>query len=119
MSGIDHLVCAEDPLPMVPPLGELPDPAGADWQPVRRFFPGQACQVSEMRKWLRTSLPECPATDDVLCVACELATNAVRHTRTGCGGWFEVEVIVRDHQVIRIAVADNGGHRTRELVDEP
>lgn len=114
MSSVDHVVCAEDPLPLLAPLGEQADPASR-----RRSFPGEACQVSEMRRWLRSFLPECPAKDDVLNVACELAANAVQHTRTGRGGWFGVDVIVRDHEVIRVAVADGGGPGVPRIVDEP
>ncbi len=72
-----------------------------------------------MRQWLRSFLPECPAKDDVLYVACELAANAVQYTRTGRGGWFGVEVIVHDHKAIRVAVADGGGPGTPRIVDEP
>lgn len=121
MSGIDHAVCAEDPLSLVAPLGEeadRPEP-GKDSPPSwRRSFPGEARQLSEMRQWLRSFLPECPAKDDVVYVACELATNAVQHTRTGLGGKFGVEVIVHDDQAIRVAVADGGGPGAPQVVGE-
>src|SRR5258708_28913103 len=120
MSGIDQVACAEDHLPLAAPLGGQTDLAADESPPSwRRLFPGEARQVSEMRKWLRSFLPECPAQDDVLCVACELATNAVQHTKTGQGGWFGVEVIVRDHKAIRVSVADRGGPSTPQVVNEP
>lgn len=111
---------AEDCLPPVAPLGVRADRAdGEPAPPWRRSFPGEARQVSEMRQWLRSFLPECPAQDDVLYVACELATNAVQHTRSGQGGWFGVEVIVRACQAIRVTVADRGGPGEPRIVDEP
>lgn len=119
MPGIDRAMCAEDPLPLVATLGGQAAPAAdepsASW---RRSFRGEARQVSEMRQWLRSLLPECPAQDDVLSVACELATNAVRHTLTGLGGWFGVEVIVRDHETVRVVVADGGGPGTPRIAGE-
>lgn len=120
MPGVDRAMCAEDPLPLVATLGGQAAPA-ADEPPAswRRSFAGEACQVREMRQWLRSFLPECPVKDDVVYVACELATNAVQHTMSGQGGWFGVEVIIRDHEVIRVAVADGGGPGTPRIVDQP
>jgi len=73
----------------------------------RRAFPGEESQVSVMRGWLTTLIPECPARYDVACVATELASNAVRHTATGSGGWFVVD-IVRINQFVRVKVTDPG-----------
>ena len=36
--------------------------------------------------WLECLLPPCPARDDLMTVAVELGTNAVRHTASGSGG---------------------------------
>lgn len=120
MYGIDQVACADDHLGLAAPLGGQAEPA-ADASPPcwRRLFPGEPRHVSEMRKWLRSFLPECAAKDDVLCVACELATNAVQHTRTGPDGWFGVQVIVLDHKVICVTVADGGGPCTPQIVNEP
>jgi serine/threonine-protein kinase RsbW len=60
-----------------------------------------------MRRWLASLLPECPAREDVVCVATELGTNAVRHTASGRGAWFAVEVTWH-RSVVRVAVADGG-----------
>jgi serine/threonine-protein kinase RsbW len=73
----------------------------------RRVFPGEERQLAELRRWVASLLPQCPARDDVACVATELGTNAVRHTASGQGGWFGVE-ITWHQQVVRIAVADGG-----------
>jgi hypothetical protein len=40
-------------------------------------------------------------------VAVELGTNAIRHTLSGRGGWFTVEVTWHG-PVVRVAVADDG-----------
>lgn len=84
----------------------------------RRVFPGEERQLSLLRQWLSSLLPECPARDDVLCVATELATNAVRHTVSGRGGWFAVE-ITWHRPVVRVAVADCGAPTGPRLVDDP
>jgi hypothetical protein len=52
----------------------------------RRAFPGDDAQVSVLRRWLECLLPPCPARDDLMTVAVELGTNAVRHTASGSGG---------------------------------
>jgi hypothetical protein len=119
MPGTEHVVCAEDPPALAAPLAARPDLTDEESVPPRRrLFPGEACQVSQMRQWLKSLLPDCPARDDVVYVACELATNAVQHTLSGQGGWFRVEVIVRARQLIRVAVADCGGPSTPQIVDE-
>jgi serine/threonine-protein kinase RsbW len=116
MPEVNRVVCAEDARPMAAPLVR----SAADCSPVRwrRNFPGEARQVSVMRQWLRSVLPECPAQDDVLFVASELATNAVQHTRTGQDGWFGVEVVLHDRETILVAVADGGGPGTPAIADE-
>jgi len=76
------------------------------WQ---RSFPGQNAELRYVRRWLAGLLPACPAREDVLSIAVELATNAVRHTASGQGGRFTVEVSWRDHPgTVRISVADDG-----------
>src|SRR5271156_1947022 len=58
-----------------------------------RRFPGTPEQVAGMRHWLRELLPPCNARDDLLAIASELASNAVRHTHSRRpGGAFGVEV---------------------------
>ncbi len=53
----------------------------------RRVFPGRDDQVREVRHWLAGLLPGAPERDDVVMVAVELATNAIRHTASGRGGF--------------------------------
>src|SRR5260370_27704281 len=89
--------------------------AQAKWQ---RAFPGEDSQLSLMRQWLRSLLPECPALEDVLTVADEFAANAVCHTCTGLGGWFAVEITWAP-ELVRVAVADLGGPSVPALRADP
>jgi len=73
----------------------------------RRVFPGRDDQVREMRRWLAGLLAGAPERDDVVVVAVELVTNAIRHTASGRGGLVMVEVIWCG-PVLRVAVADDG-----------
>jgi hypothetical protein len=89
--------------------------SGLRW---RRVFPGEGSQLGVLRRWLKSLLPECPARDDVACVANELATNAVVHTASGHGGWFAVE-ITWHRAVVRVAVADCGAPGGPRMIDDP
>jgi serine/threonine-protein kinase RsbW len=98
------------------PLGPSSTPgARLRW---RRVFPGEERQLGLLRRWLTSLLPDCPARDDVVCVATELATNAVRHTASGRGGWFAVE-IARHQSVVRVSVTDDGASSAPEVIDDP
>jgi anti-sigma regulatory factor (Ser/Thr protein kinase) len=84
----------------------------------RRVFPGEERQLGVLRRWLASLLPECPQRDDVACVATELGGNAVRHTSSGQGGWFAVEITW--HQpAVRVAVADCGAPDGPRVIDDP
>ena len=93
---------------------EAPGP-GLRW---RRVFPGEERQLGVLRRWLELLLPECPERGDVACVATELGTNAVRHTASGRGGWFAVE-ITWHRQAVRVAVADGGAPGAPQVLDDP
>jgi hypothetical protein len=71
-----------------------------------------------LRRWLAELLPPCAARDDVAAVATELASNAIRHTRSGCGGWFGLEVTWHP-RAVRVAVADCGGPSEPRVLDDP
>jgi anti-sigma regulatory factor (Ser/Thr protein kinase) len=85
----------------------LPAPAAP---PVTgRVFPGEAGQVREARLFLAGVLNGGPAADDALLCLSELATNAVRHSRSGRpGGGFTVRATAREGSV-RVEVEDEGG----------
>jgi serine/threonine-protein kinase RsbW len=100
--------------PMDPSAPEL-EGSGSPWG---RLFPGEACQLSAVRRWVASLLPECPARDDVTCVATELGTNAIRHSASGRGGSFAVEII-RHRQGVRVAVTDGGAPDGPRTIDDP
>jgi hypothetical protein len=78
----------------------------------RRVFPGQEGELRQVRYWLTELLPDCPARSDVLTVTIELAANAMRHSASGLGGFFAVELSwLANPATVRIAVADAGGLR--------
>ncbi|MFC7386871.1 ATP-binding protein [Sphaerisporangium rhizosphaerae] len=78
---------------------------GISW---RREFAGRPAEIREVRRFISGVLLDNPVHDDALSCAVELASNAVRHTRSGQGGVFAVELLLR-HEIIRIAVTDAGG----------
>jgi serine/threonine-protein kinase RsbW len=84
----------------------------------RRVFPGRERELAALRRWLSSLLPECPACDDVLTVANELASNAIQHTLSGHGAWFAVEVTWHP-AVVQIAVADCGGPSKPRVINDP
>lgn len=103
-------------------LSELPsalalDITGTADGSVRRRFIGHGSQLRPMRQWLATLLPPGFVCDDVLIVATELGSNAIRHTATGEGGSFTVE-LVRTPSFVRVAVSDNGGSWEPQVVHE-
>ena len=88
----------------------------ASW---RRTFPGEPRQLGELRRWIASLLPPRPPRDDVTSVADELASNAIRHTRSGNdGGQFTVE-ITRHGPLVRVTVTDDGAPSGPRLVDDP
>jgi len=75
-----------------------------------RAFPGQAEQMSQVRRFLACVLDGCPAAGTVILLANEVATNAVQYgTGTGDDGRIMVWVSVRKGESVRIAVRDEGG----------
>lgn len=73
-------------------------------------YPGHANQVRYVRLDLEKLLEDCPAADDIIACASELATNAVQHSRSRWpGGTFTLQVEVSRGSHVRIAVDDNGG----------
>lgn len=85
---------------------------------VVRTYPAMTARIASVRSDLRELLADCPAIDDVVLCASELATNAVRHSRSGLrGGTFTVRVAVAQGVSVRVDVEDNGGPWTPALAE--
>lgn len=85
------------------------------WRLVAR---GEERQLAVLRQWASGLLPACPARDDVVMVANELAGNAIRHTASGRDGWFAVEMTWYG-SLVRVAVADCGGPKEPVVIEDP
>jgi anti-sigma regulatory factor (Ser/Thr protein kinase) len=97
----------------------MPDPGAGPAGACRwRVFPGDAAQLRSLRRWIEDQFPPCPVRDNVIEVACELAGNAICHTRSGQGGKFEVRV-ERTPGVVSVTVADDGSESEPRLVADP
>jgi len=93
----------------------LPAAAMRHWQ---RVFPGCERELSRLRRWLSSLLPDCPERDEVLSIATELATNALEHTASGApGGTFAVEVTWH-RSVMLVAVADGGSPGEPRVIED-
>jgi anti-sigma regulatory factor (Ser/Thr protein kinase) len=75
--------------------------------PKTRIFDGSPEEVRNVRDFVRQTIQGCPAADDMILLASELAANAIRHTASGAGGTFSVCVHVQDGWV-RVEVHDLG-----------
>ncbi|MGI8448217.1 MAG: helix-turn-helix domain-containing protein [Streptosporangiaceae bacterium] len=73
----------------------------------RRQFPGHPDQVAKARRFLRAHSGFCPLLDEAVLLTSELCTNAVRHSASGNGGFFEVAVH-RGPDSLRVEVRDDG-----------
>ncbi|MEU6790659.1 ATP-binding protein [Nonomuraea wenchangensis] len=77
-----------------------------------RNFPGTKAQISEARRFVNAYLGDRPETYTAELVTSELATNAIRHTRSGqVGGRFGVTLHAGTTLLI-LAVHDEGGPNT-------
>ncbi|MGI8446471.1 MAG: ATP-binding protein [Streptosporangiaceae bacterium] len=75
--------------------------------PRRRVFPGRPDQVGQARRFVARALDGCPAADDAVLCAYELASNALQHTRSGQDGRFPV-LVWRGRTSACVAVIDDG-----------
>ncbi|HEX6470391.1 MAG TPA: ATP-binding protein [Streptosporangiaceae bacterium] len=86
----------------------VPQPDVARVMYWRRTFPGRLDQASAVRAFVAALFPGCPRLDDMLLAVDELVVNALRHTKSGQGGSFLVEVW-RNVDRVAISVTDEGG----------
>ncbi|MFI7147314.1 ATP-binding protein [Nonomuraea sp. NPDC050022] len=74
-----------------------------------RNFPGTRSQVREARRFVTSYLADRPEADTAALIVSELATNAIRHSRSGrVGGNFGVTIHAGGELLI-LAVLDDGG----------
>ena len=90
--------------PPPPPAG--PPGTATSWQAA---FPGTAGQLRHVRAALRSLLRGCPAADEVILLADELAANAIAHSHSGQpGGTFTVRLTHVPGGHVRAEVQDQG-----------
>jgi anti-sigma regulatory factor (Ser/Thr protein kinase) len=71
-------------------------------------FPGIPATLCAVRKVVADTLGDSPRSDDLILVACEYATNAIRHSPSGLpGGVFTLRMWVRAGWA-RLEVTDSG-----------
>jgi hypothetical protein len=118
--AVPHTAVFAPPMPRGAPLRALPAGSLAQlaghgaWLvaiPKRRVFPGRPDQVAHARRFVGRVLNGCPVADDAVLCASELASNTIRHTRTGRGGKFQV-VVWRGMASVCVAVLDDGSDTT-------
>lgn len=79
----------------------------------RRVFPGRADQIPLARRFATFLFAETSIASDVGFVVTELASNAVRHTRSGQhGGRFTVELQLGDLAYVGVSDLGGGGYPT-------
>ncbi|MDA8372617.1 MAG: ATP-binding protein [Nocardiopsaceae bacterium] len=74
-----------------------------------RWFPGSRSSIREVRRFIANRLQGCPATDDAVLVASELATNAIQHTESGT--WTTGFLVMLEHTAeegVLITIHDAG-----------
>lgn len=75
--------------------------------PQARTFDGSPDEVQNVRHFVRQLVSGYPVADDVILLASELATNAVRHTASGADGTFIV-LVKAEYGRVRVEVHDLG-----------
>ncbi|MBG0818583.1 ATP-binding protein [Planomonospora sp. ID82291] len=74
---------------------------------MRRRFAGLPDQIRQARRFVALAAAGRAAAEQAVLMTSELATNAVQHTCSGLGGFFEVSVYLRG-PFLRVEVADGG-----------
>src|SRR5690348_6597082 len=81
-------------------------------------YTGRADQVRHVRRAVAAHLTGCPAVDDSVLIASELASNAILHSQSRCGQFIIRVELHPDH--VLIEAEDLGGPwRSRPSSDRP
>lgn len=119
-SGVG-LVGTMNVLALLGPSNQVSQPspflAGTRGRCSRRAFRGEECQVARVRAWVASLIPPSGSRDHAISIATELASNAIRHTASGKGGLFAVEVS-QGRDTIRVTVADAGGPSEPHVIED-
>ncbi|GGS86210.1 hypothetical protein GCM10010156_50930 [Planobispora rosea] len=73
----------------------------------RRRFAGLPEQVQHARSFVALAVDGYTAADDAVLLTSEIASNAVLHTESGNGGFFEVSVYI-GASFLRVEISDEG-----------
>jgi anti-sigma regulatory factor (Ser/Thr protein kinase) len=81
-------------------------------------YPGRADQVRHVRRAVTAHLTGCPAANDAVLIASELASNAILHSRSR-GGQFTIRAELHPDHVLIEAQDLGGPWRPRPSGDRP
>lgn len=82
-------------------------------------YPGTADQAKHVRADLAGIAGDCPVSDEMVLLASELATNAIRHSRSGHpDGTFTVRATLYPGHCVCVEVTDYGGTWATDGDDE-
>lgn len=84
-----------------------------------RAYPGTIDQPGRVRADLAEIAGQCPVADELVLLASELATNAIRHSRSGDPGRsFTMLATLYPGDYAWVAVIDEGGAWVRKAPDD-
>jgi serine/threonine-protein kinase RsbW len=82
-------------------------------------YPGTADQAKHVRADLARVAGDCPVSDELVLLASELATNAIRHSRSGHpDGTFTVRARLYPGHCTWVEVTDHGGTWAADETDD-
>jgi hypothetical protein len=82
-------------------------------------YPGTADQAKHVRADLARVAADCPVLDELVLLASELATNAIRHSRSGHPDrTFTVRATLYPGQCVWVEVTDYGGTWAADEADD-
>ncbi|WP_084219516.1 ATP-binding protein [Spirillospora albida] len=82
----------------------------------RLTLPGTRRSVGYARSFVRETVPDLPALDDLVMVASETVANAITHTASGREGGRVTVVLAAEPGIVRLEVVDDGAAPGRPRV---